>query len=750
MRIAAVLLAALVGAAPAWAENRAVIIGNADYRSAPDLAGSDTMALAKALREAGFTTQQGLDLEARPLRRLLESLARADADPGARIVALNGRFLHDAEETWFMGTDADTPGPAAAGGQGVPLSLVMRLMAGGDPGAVLILGTDAQQMPHRPGLENGIGALRPPAGVSVVTGPPEAGARALARLLDGATLAQASAGRALSLLPEAAGDLRPVPPRKAADALADDRDAWAEAAVADTALAYRDYLARFPQGIYAADARDRLAQIGRAPGVRHADRAAWSLAAATDTAAAYATYLKQFPAGPHAGAARKRLAELRPVPPARPASQPASAVAAEQALSLGPAGRAAVQRHLSRLGLQPGAADGVFGPRTRLAISGWQRANGLAVTGHLTGPQVRMIAEQAEGRATEAAAQDRAFWRQSGASGDAGGLRAYLDRYPQGIHAEAARRQLAGAGTGQDAPMATRRHGAGPAARARPRPMRPIWNASPRASMRRPRGNALPPCAPASRRRGVKRRGLTSPRDPPPDRGAAARRRHAAGSGRGRVHRGNPRGAAPLPGGAQPARHRLCDPADDLGPAGGCPALVADNGKHRAFVMPAGAASRRRCPATPARRAGGADFLRGVRAACTDGRPGPGHAPCRLAPTGGVNACRQPATRRHLSAVCAPPPAAPPRRSCRTAAVAQGSRPDPCRVDGGSALSRFPSSSLWKYPRGVGAVSPHLLRTRAEMRKRPRHRACGRSGIQPTGRSQPWRALKRGLVLLMM
>ncbi|MFN8680898.1 peptidoglycan-binding protein [Paracoccus sp. P2] len=452
MRIAAVLLAALVGAAPAWAENRAVIIGNADYRSAPDLAGSDTMALAKALREAGFTTQQGLDLEARPLRRLLESLARADADPGARIVALNGRFLHDAEETWFMGTDADTPGPAAAGGQGVPLSLVMRLMAGGDPGAVLILGTDAQQMPHRPGLENGIGALRPPAGVSVVTGPPEAGARALARLLDGATLAQASAGRALSLLPEAAGDLRPVPPRKAADALADDRDAWAEAAVADTALAYRDYLARFPQGIYAADARDRLAQIGRAPGVRHADRAAWSLAAATDTAAAYATYLKQFPAGPHAGAARKRLAELRPVPPARPASQPASAVAAEQALSLGPAGRAAVQRHLSRLGLQPGAADGVFGPRTRLAISGWQRANGLAVTGHLTGPQVRMIAEQAEGRATEAAAQDRAFWRQSGASGDAGGLRAYLDRYPQGIHAEAARRQLAGAGTGQDAP----------------------------------------------------------------------------------------------------------------------------------------------------------------------------------------------------------------------------------------------------------------------------------------------------------
>ncbi|MBT0780302.1 peptidoglycan-binding protein [Paracoccus sp. pheM1] len=453
MRIAAVLLAALVGAVPAWAENRAVIIGNADYRSAPDLAGSDTMALAKALREAGFTTQQGVDLEARPLRRLLEALARADADPGAHIVALNGRFLHDADETWFMGTDADAPGPAAAGVQGVPLSLVMRLMAGGEPGSVLILGTDAQQMPHRPGLENGIGALRPPAGVSVVTGPPEAGARALAGLLGGATLAQATAGRALALLPEDAGNLRPVPSRNTADALADDRDAWAEAAVADGAPAYRDYLARYPQGIYAADARQRLAQIGRAPGVRYADRAAWSQAVAADTAAAYATYLKEFPVGRHAGAARKRLTELRPAPPARPASQPSPAVAAEQVLSLGPAGRAAIQRQLSRLGRQPGPADGVFGPRTRLAIAAWQRANGLTATGHLTGPQVRMIAAQAEGSATDTAAQDRAFWQQSGAAGEAEGLRAYLDRYPQGIHAEAARRQLAKAGAGRDTPQ---------------------------------------------------------------------------------------------------------------------------------------------------------------------------------------------------------------------------------------------------------------------------------------------------------
>ncbi|MEF9604825.1 peptidoglycan-binding domain-containing protein [Paracoccus sp. PXZ] len=155
--------------------------------------------------------------------------------------------------------------------------------------------------------------------------------------------------------------------------------------------------------------------------------------------------------GRHAGAARKRLAELRPGPSASSAAQPSPA-AAERALDLDPVERAAIQRHLSRLGQQPGPADGVFGPRTRLAISAWQRANGLAATGHLTRSQIRVIAAQAEGLATETAARDGAWWQQTGASGDAEGLRAYLHRYPQGLHAEAARRLLSEAGTDPDPP----------------------------------------------------------------------------------------------------------------------------------------------------------------------------------------------------------------------------------------------------------------------------------------------------------
>jgi hypothetical protein len=95
MRYFLFLLAALAGAAPAMAENRAVVIGNADYRNAPDLAGSDTAALAAVIRKAGFVTAEGVDLPSEQLRQVLDLLARDDLEPGARVVMLSGRFLND-------------------------------------------------------------------------------------------------------------------------------------------------------------------------------------------------------------------------------------------------------------------------------------------------------------------------------------------------------------------------------------------------------------------------------------------------------------------------------------------------------------------------------------------------------------------------------------------------------------------------------------------------------------------------------
>ena len=54
-------------------------------------------------------------------------------------------------------------------------------------------------------------------------------------------------------------------------------------------------------------------------------------------------------------------------------------------------GRRLIQKTLAALGFDPGAADGVFGPRTRTAVRAWQVANGYAATGHLTSEETRIL-----------------------------------------------------------------------------------------------------------------------------------------------------------------------------------------------------------------------------------------------------------------------------------------------------------------------------------------------------------------------
>jgi peptidoglycan hydrolase-like protein with peptidoglycan-binding domain len=66
----------------------------------------------------------------------------------------------------------------------------------------------------------------------------------------------------------------------------------------------------------------------------------------------------------------------------------------EAGMGLTLAQRREIQLHLTRLGFDTRGADGAWGPNTRAAISRWQQANRLAVTGYLTAPQVDQIARQ--------------------------------------------------------------------------------------------------------------------------------------------------------------------------------------------------------------------------------------------------------------------------------------------------------------------------------------------------------------------
>lgn len=473
MRHLSLLLAALIAAGPAWAEDRGVAIGNGEYANAPELAEADTAPALEAMKAVGFRTVTGKDLVIGDLRQALADLLRPDDAPGARIALLNGRFLHGGSDSWYMGTDADKPDLVGAASQGVPLSMVLDLLKDARPGAVLLLGTDEAGMDHAAGLENGIGPLTPPRGVTVISGPPAATSAAAAALLKpGAALGDVVAADERLVMTEGGDPALVLVAASGSTAapLDADRDLWAEAAAKDTVEAYRAYLDRYPSGLYSAAATARLAALPSAK----SDRDLWAEAAAANTSAAYQDYLTSYPQGEFAEAAGKRLAELSPAPAPEPQqfTEPAPAPVVRQRepeiqqprrieeprqmsqaelnesrLGLSRGDRVTIQRRLNALGYSTGGTDGVLGSRSRSAIRGWQQSNGYAVTGYLTSAQLGTLRAQANSVAPTSSyeQQDRAYWQQTGARGGARNLRAYLDRYPDGIYARTARQRLAAA-----------------------------------------------------------------------------------------------------------------------------------------------------------------------------------------------------------------------------------------------------------------------------------------------------------------
>ena len=409
MRRFMMMTTAAIGlAAPAaWAKDAALILGNDSYERLGRVDRADqVLDAADELEALGFDVQAlrngRMDATVEALTEFADVAETADRI----VVVLAGRFVTDGGQTWFLTSDADEPSYFGTPQTAVSVESVLQVLAQAPGQAVLMLGSDpvTGTMAY---LSPTIGDLDIPQGVTVLRGP-----------------VRDVAGYAADIL------VRP------------QYDLISSTGYNITGWGY------MPDSLVVMPMRPADVPAPTVPEVDNNDAevAMWEGARALDTVVAYRSYLRQYPNGEYRAEAESLIAEIVNEPNR-------DARLAEESLSLSRDERREIQRDLSILDYNTRGIDGIFGSGTRAAITNWQQENGFSQTSYLTTDQIarldaqaaRRAAEleaEAERRRQEAEALDNTYWQETGAKGDEPGLRAYLDRYPDGIFAEVATERL--------------------------------------------------------------------------------------------------------------------------------------------------------------------------------------------------------------------------------------------------------------------------------------------------------------------
>lgn len=387
------------------AQSVGLLLGVSDYDALPDVRrGTRPTGASARLEAAGMEVIKRLDPTGEDMTQSLLEFGQKARQSDSLLIALSGRFIHTTTETYYLPADG-MPGPLPELNKtALPLSTVFAYLATKPEKSILVLATDNRSGDYDDLLSAGLGAIEPPEGVTVIRG---------------------GVNRTFEVL----NDILPRVGRPFVGAARQKKT---------TVLGFDSNTAIFldtPDPVQPLSVTDRLADIRD-----------WRAASAENTTAAYQAYVKAHPQGEFVAMAEGRIKALTDTPEAR-------AERAEQALDLSRDARRAIQRDLSLLGYNTRGIDGIFGGGTRGAIAGWQKSQNLAATGFLTGDEITLLSEQANLRAAELEAEaearrqaqlaaDIAYWDQTGALGDEPGLRAYLERFPDGEYSELATQRL--------------------------------------------------------------------------------------------------------------------------------------------------------------------------------------------------------------------------------------------------------------------------------------------------------------------
>ena len=405
-RLCCGLVTALCLAAPAvQAENIALLFGDRGQASVfRDDEGAGAGDFRDALTQAGFRVVEPPDRDIRSMRLAAVNVETAltEGEVDRLVIVATGPFATDGQDSWILSNNAEGMKRMMAGAMGISLNALGSIAEQQGVPTVIMVAPGMSPEGLAPGLRPRPRAFRMAEGVTYITGPSPALADMLAGsvLLEGVSFAELAETapdgvRVEGNISRDTGLMGPATMPPSEEAV--EAGFWQAVQTFDTISAYRTYLGEFPEGAYVAEAEERIAYLTDEP-----EREAKSI---------------------------------------------------EEGLDLSRNDRREIQRNLALIGFDPKGIDGIFGPGSRSAISDWQAENGFVKTGYLTGNQLLRLRDQAQAEAQrqeeearqrreEEERRDHAYWRETGEAGGEDGLRAYLDRYPDGLFADEAQGRL--------------------------------------------------------------------------------------------------------------------------------------------------------------------------------------------------------------------------------------------------------------------------------------------------------------------
>lgn len=350
------ILSLALAAQPAEAERRvALVIGNATYDALPGLVNPSTDAsdMALTLKSLGFEVHSRLDADLAGMNAALAEFEQAVADADVALVYYAGHGLQLAQRNYLVPVDAVLKTEADVPDRTVSFDAVLAALATA-PGIKLVFLDACQDNPlpgeagqavaglakvgnaadylivfaTQPGMVayDGLGRNSPFA-EALLTHMPRRGVEVLPMLT--AVNADVNAATGGLQTPYVQFSVKPdfyfAPGTREADS--PDLQLWRLAARSEDAALLQIYLARFPEGPHAADARTLLARIGGTTGVSggggEVEETLWQLGRTSRSHDLVQLYLSRYPDGRHAGEARDLVASLRPEddPDAPPATR---------------------------------------------------------------------------------------------------------------------------------------------------------------------------------------------------------------------------------------------------------------------------------------------------------------------------------------------------------------------------------------------------------------------------------------------